>query len=90
VAERQALIKSNYLAGDFDGNGSGDVVVVVKGPKTGRNGVAIFTASQTPLLGATNHCSNGRFWTCGEIGMTCKWLKVWRPVTGFKGNLRRE
>jgi hypothetical protein len=45
-------IKPSELSGDFDGDGIGDVAVVVKGPKTGRNGVLICTARQTTVLGA--------------------------------------
>src|SRR5689334_1523486 len=42
-------IKPTYLSGDFDGDGSNDVAVMIKGPKTGRNGVLICTARQTIL-----------------------------------------
>ena len=45
-------IKPSYLSGDFDGDGNTDVALIVKGPKTGRNGVLICTARQTTLLGA--------------------------------------
>jgi hypothetical protein len=45
-------IKPSYLSGDFDGDGASDVAVVIRGTKTGRNGVLICTAHRTVLLGA--------------------------------------
>jgi hypothetical protein len=45
-------IKPAFLSGDFDGDGNTDIAVVIRGPRTGRNGVLICTARQTTLLGA--------------------------------------
>jgi hypothetical protein len=51
-AELQVAIKPNYLTGDFDGDGIGDVALVIKGLQTRRNGIVICTARGISVFGA--------------------------------------
>ena len=61
-----------FQAGDFDGDGRGDVAVLIIEQATGKQGVAIFRrASRTPdILGAGT--------TFGHGGDDFHWLGIWR------------